>query len=203
MSNANHIVVLGGGPAGGATAIGLKRLGYKVTVIAEPRPFKAVEGISDRVVEGLRNAGFELALANLPAPSPRNASWNGATNSANSECLINRSELDQGIVQDLLAAEIEVISARAGKVISCGNGFKVELRKPSQGVVENVVENIVIEADFLVEARGRRAPGAGLDRLRGTETVSLLQYSRNRQLKALRMAGPGWPPGLMAPATCS
>lgn len=172
MSNEDHIVVLGGGPAGGATALGLKRLGYKVTVIAEPRPFKAVEGISDRVVEGLRNAGFELALANLPAPSPRNASWNGATNSANTERLINRSELDQGIVQDLLAAEIEVISARAGKVISRGNGFKVELKSPSEGVVEN----IVIEADFLVEARGRSAPGAGLDRQRGTETVSLLQY---------------------------
>lgn len=167
MTSTTHILVLGGGPAGGATALGLKQLGYRVTVIAEPRPFKAVEGISDRVVEGLRNAGFELALANLPAPSPRNASWNGATNSANTERLINRSELDQGIVQDLLAAGIEVISGRAGKIISQGNGYKVELKAN---------DDLVIEADFLVEARGRSAPGAGLDRLRGTETVSLLQH---------------------------
>ncbi|WP_432474501.1 flavin-dependent monooxygenase QhpG [Amphritea sp. HPY] len=172
MSNSDHIVVLGGGPAGGATALGLKRLGYKVTVIAEPRPFKAVEGISDRVVEGLRNAGFELALANLPAPSPRNASWNGATNSANTERLINRSELDQGIVQDLLAAEVEVISARAGKIISRGNGYEVALKDSSEGADKDAA----VAADFLVEARGRSAPGAGLDRLRGTETVSLLQY---------------------------
>lgn len=31
-------------------------------------------------------------------------------------------------------------------------------------------------ADFIVEARGRAAPGGGLPRVRGAETVSLLQY---------------------------
>lgn len=169
-----NIVVLGGGPAGGATALGLKALGYGVTLIAEPRPFKAVEGISERVLEGLRNAGFKRALANLPQPSPRMASWNGATNSANTEMLINRSELDRGIGRDLQAAGVHLIHGRAGKIAADSDGFSVEIKDADAGPVH---------ADFLVEARGRSAPAAGLERLRGSETVSLLQYWQGEPCK--------------------
>lgn len=165
------IVVLGGGPAGGATALGLKTLGYQVTVIAEPRPFKAVEGISERVLEGLRNAGFKQALANLPAPSPRIASWNGVTNSANTEMLINRSELDRGILIDLRAAGVAVIEGRVDKITQLAFGHSVSVRGEDKRT-----KHEAITADFLVEARGRSAPAAGLKRLRGSETVSLLQY---------------------------
>ena len=56
------IIILGAGPAGGAVALGLIRLGYEVIVVGQPRPFDAVEGISERVVEGLKGAGFKRAL---------------------------------------------------------------------------------------------------------------------------------------------
>src|SRR5690554_1177557 len=72
-----QILVLGGGPAGGAVAIGLARLGYPVTVVSEPRPFDAVEGISDRVLQGLQGAGFNLALEQMAQPSPRAAACGG------------------------------------------------------------------------------------------------------------------------------
>lgn len=169
-----HIVVLGGGPAGGATALGLRKLGYDVSVIAEPRPFKAVEGISERVLEGLRNAGFKQALVNLPQPSPRLASWNGATNSANIEMLINRSELDRGIGRDLEAAGVNLIPGRVGKVSETDAGFSVALKDSESETAP--LKEAPLQADFLVEARGRSAPAAGLARLRGSETVSLLQY---------------------------
>ena len=179
-----HIVVLGGGPAGGATALGLRKLGYDVSVIAEPRPFKAVEGISERVLEGLRNAGFKQALVNLPPPSPRLASWNGATNSANTEMLINRSELDRGIGMDLEAAGVTLIPGRVGKVSQTDAGFSVALKDSESETAllkeaplkEAPLKEAPLQADFLVEARGRSAPAAGLARLRGSETVSLLQY---------------------------
>ncbi|MDO6561877.1 tryptophan 7-halogenase [Amphritea sp. 1_MG-2023] len=166
-----HIIVLGGGPAGGATALGLKKLGYEVIVVTQPRPFKAVEGISERVLEGLRNAGFKQALIDLPAASPRMASWNGETNSANSERLINRHALDRGIGLDLQAAGIMVIDGRVDKVNRSDAGYVVAVKTDAE---TDVIQ--VISADFLVEARGRSAPGAGLKRLRGSETVSLLQY---------------------------
>ena len=186
MNQTAQIVVLGGGPAGGATALGLKKLGYPVMVIAESRPFEAVEGISDRVVEGLRNAGFTQALANLPEPSPRLASWNGATNSANTERLINRSQLDKGILLDLEAAGVTVIRGRVAKTVAQDHGYQVVLKDESAEP---------LHADFLVEARGRSAPGAGLERLRGSETVSLLQRWQGEPCKpqsAAQSFADGW-----------
>ena len=59
------ILILGAGPAGAAVALGLRRLGHPVTVISEWRRFAAVEGVSQRVLEGLRNAGLTAHLAQV------------------------------------------------------------------------------------------------------------------------------------------
>ena len=164
------IIILGAGPAGGAVALGLIRLGYEVIVVGQPRPFDAVEGISERVVEGLKGAGFKRALEAIRAPSARNATWNGASNSANTERLINRRDLDAGIWQDLLDAGVSCINARVTKVKHSETGVEVTVQHQDDGAPET------LQGDFLVEARGRAAPSAGLKRFRGAETVSLLQY---------------------------
>lgn len=164
-----QILVLGGGPAGGAVAIGLARLGYPVTVVSEPRPFDAVEGISDRVVQGLQGAGFNLALEQMAQPSPRRVTWNGVTSAANTERLIPRQAFDQALLQDLKAQGIDVIE---GRVIGCqsdANGHEAEIALASG-------ERLQLQGDFLVEARGRAAPAAGVPRVKGAQTVSLLQY---------------------------
>lgn len=160
-----RVLVLGAGPAGGAVALGLRRLGYAVTVVCQPRPFRALEGISNRVLQGLHGAGFRQALNGIPQPSLRQASWNGEFNDANTEHLIDRATLDAGILVDLKAAGIEVIEQRAAKVEQSGGQWRIKL---AQGGV--------VSGCFLVEARGRMAPSAHLPRLRGPETVSLLQY---------------------------
>lgn len=167
--NTKRIVVLGAGPAGGAVALGMVRLGYQVTVIAQPRPFDAVEGVSDRVIEGLRAAGFVEALKDLAQPSARNATWNGQSNSANTERLIDRQTLDYGIWQDLKNAGVELIDARIKAVSLDGPAVQVSETRGDAEVQQ-------ITADFLVEARGRSAASAHLPRVRGAETVSLLQY---------------------------
>ncbi|ANG62805.1 FAD-dependent oxidoreductase [Marinobacterium aestuarii] len=172
-----HIVVLGAGPAGGAVALGLRRLGYRVTVVAEPRPFAALEGVSERVLAGLKQAGFAQALAAMPAPSPRQVTWNGETSGANTERLIRRVELDLAIGVELVAQGVKLIAGRVrssraqslSQVQDGGcEGYSVEVQAGGD-------PPFMLEADFLVEARGRAAPGAGLERLRGPETVSLLQ----------------------------
>lgn len=160
------ILVLGGGPAGGAVALGLAKLGFTVAVVATPRPFRAMEGVSERVVEGLRNVGFRYALEALPAPTPRMASWSGTVATANTERLVDREQLDAGILQDLQAAGIRVITGRVSKVEEHNHGFDVYLKGQSESLT----------TPFLVEARGRSAPSSSLPRKRGPETVSLLQY---------------------------
>lgn len=163
------IVILGAGPSGGAVALGLKNLGYtNITIVGEPRPFCAMEGVSERVVDGLRGAGFSHALEKLPPASARFVTWNGVTSQANTERLIDRAAFDAAILMDLAMQGIHVIQGRAGDVISTPAGHKVS--------VDSSGQSIQLDADFLVEARGRAAPAAKLKRLRGAETVSILQY---------------------------
>ncbi|OPX55120.1 Dehydrogenase (flavoprotein) [Oceanospirillum multiglobuliferum] len=162
----HSIVVLGAGPAGAAVALGLKALGYQVTVVYTARAFASVEGISSRVVEGLKHAGFKRALTALSVASPRNAHWNNQFNQANTEYLIDRQIFDQLIIEDLHAAGIRLINTSASQVKTPDNGDVVGI---------TLQDGQQIEADFLVEARGRSAPSAHLPRIRGPETLSLLQ----------------------------
>ncbi|UTW14324.1 tryptophan 7-halogenase [Marinobacterium rhizophilum] len=184
-----HIVVLGAGPAGGAVALGLRRLGYRVTVAGQARPFAAVEGVSERVLAGLRQAGFEQALAQVPEPSPREVTWSGQTSGANTERLLRRVELDRAIGIELQAQGVTLLDGRVRSSRTCGNGYRVEVQGEQGGDVQ------VLQADFLVEARGRAAPGAGLERLRGPETVSLLQAWQGPErapMSAVQSFGDGW-----------
>lgn len=163
-----RIVVLGAGPAGAAVAFGLKRLGEEVIVVGEPRRFAAVEGVSARVVEGLRGAGFDLALQVMEPPSPRSVRWDGVTSAANTERLIDRQRFDNALLEDLEQRGISVWRGRIVERIEQGAGYTL--------VVDRDGARSELIADFIVEARGRAAPAQGLPRLRGRETVSLLQY---------------------------
>lgn len=177
------IAVLGAGPAGAAVALGLKQLGYPVRVISEWRRFQALEGISQRVLDGLHQAGLEQALTVAAAPSPRRVFWNGDSQSLNQERLLDRQQFDAAIRQDLRTAGIEVLEARVLKVTS-----------DEQGHLLQIEPGDVLHADFLVEARGRQAPLAG-GRLRGPETLSLLnkwQEAPGQPASAVESLKDGW-----------
>lgn len=187
MSSRPRIVILGAGPAGAAVAIGLKRLGETPLVIGEPRRFAAVEGVSARVVEGLRSAGFERALAVLAPDSPRCVLWNGVLSQANTERLIDRQRFDVALLEDLERHGIEVWRGRVVEQAADGAGHRLEV------VCDGAHRRV--EADFLVEARGRAAPAGGRARLRGAETVSILQYwhgSPGQAQSAVQSCADGW-----------
>lgn len=112
-----RIVVLGAGPAGAATAIGLRRLGYSVTVVSEWRRFAAVEGVSQRVLEGLRHAGLGGALSQAAMPATRQVRWNGQHLQMNQEFLLDRQRFDQALREDLQRAGVSVVEG--GCVRSC------------------------------------------------------------------------------------
>lgn len=156
------ILILGAGPAGAAVALGLRRLGHAVTLVSEWRRFAALEGVSQRVLEALRSAGLNHALANATLPSQRQVAWNGQQHAQNIEFLLDRPTFDRGLREDLRLAGVEVIEGRILNVHSSADGHRVELDGGQR-----------LTADFLVEARGRQAPASGRG-LRGPETVSLL-----------------------------
>lgn len=178
-----RIVVLGAGPAGAALAIGLRRLGHAVCVVSEWRRLAAVEGVSQRVLEGLRHAGLERALASAAPPSPRWVQWNGEGQAFNQECLLDRPRFDAALREDLRAADVQLLEARVRGVDSDAAGHALQLDSGE-----------VLRADFLVEARGRQAPLAA-GRLRGPETLSLLnqwQEAPGAPASAVQSLADGW-----------
>lgn len=177
-----RIVVLGAGPAGAATAIGLRRLGYAVTVVSDWRRFAAVEGVSQRVLEGLRHAGLGGALSRAATPASRQVRWNGQHLQMNQEFLLDRQPFDRALRDDLQREGVSLVEGRVREVAHEG-GHRVRLD-----------DGQVLGADFLVEARGRQAPLAA-DRLRGPETVSLLnvwQGSPGTPASAVESLEDGW-----------
>lgn len=172
----SHIIVLGAGIAGACVALGLKRLGYQVSICGQPRSFAAVEGISERTLQGLQHAGFHYALQDLPKPSPRQACWNGIRSAANTETLVDRQRFDQGILQDLQTADIPYYEGHIATVNHNNSTHTIQLQQ--------VDSSYVLEADFLVEARGRKAPLSKQSRSYGINTLSILQYWQGKPLAA-------------------
>ena len=165
---ADGIVVIGAGPAGAAAAIGLARIGEPVTLVGEPRRFAAVEGVSARVLGALRGLGLEQAMRAFAPPSPRRVRWNGMPSEANHESLVDRQLFDRGVLDDLERLGVKVVRGHVAEVASAPGCHEIRVETP--GGMQT------LSADFIVEARGRAAPGGGLPRVRGAETVSLLQY---------------------------
>jgi flavin-dependent dehydrogenase len=177
------IVVLGAGPAGAAVALGLRRLGYAVTLVSEWRRFAALEGVSVRVLDALRGAGLHHALAEAALPSQRQVSWNGQHHAQNIEFLLDRPTFDRGLREDLRAAGVSLIEGRVLGVQSSRSGHQVQIEGRD-----------VLSAEFLVEARGRQAPALGKG-LRGPETVSLLnrwQGTPGQTASAVESLEDGW-----------
>ncbi|UVL21460.1 tryptophan 7-halogenase [Pseudomonas sp. B21-023] len=176
------ILVLGAGPAGATTALGLRRMGYPVTVVSDWRRFAAVEGVSQRVLEGLRHAGLGAALAEATTPATRQVHWNGERLQPNQEWLLDRQRFDQALRDDLNRAGVELVEGRVREVEQ-GQGYRVQLD-----------DGRTLHGVFLVEARGRQAP-LSEGRLRGPETVSLLnlwQAEPGTPASAVESLDDGW-----------
>ncbi|WP_028221342.1 flavin-dependent monooxygenase QhpG [Paraburkholderia oxyphila] len=162
---APHIVVLGAGPAGAAVARALATLGYAVTVVSDRRRFDAVEGLSLRVLEGLRRAGLLRAAVCAEGPCARTTLWNGITQTVNAEFLVDRHAFDAALREDLREAGVEVVEAMVRSVQSTPQTHDL--------MIETSDGPLSLNADFLVEARGRLAP-LMRDATRGPQTLSLL-----------------------------
>lgn len=183
---AAHIVVLGAGPAGAAVARALATRGYAVTVVSDRRRFDAVEGLSLRVLEGLRRAGLFRAAVCAEGPCARTTLWNGVTQTVNAEFLVDRHAFDAALRDDLHEAGVEVIEATVRSVQTTPHTHDL--------MIETADGPLSLNADFLVEARGRLAP-LMRDATRGPQTLSLLnvwQGTPGEAASAVESLQDGW-----------
>lgn len=166
MINQKHtkIAVLGCGPAGIVTALGLAKMGYKVCVIANIRPHNVTEGISERVYQALSTLGLQHTLQEISDPIPRSVNWNDVHSSANTERLVRRTTFDEALLKDLADANIPFYNETI---------IKIETH-PSMCLVV-CKSGKTFPADFVVEARGRAAPLSKDSHIRGSDSLSICQ----------------------------
>jgi flavin-dependent dehydrogenase len=186
LNPAARVVVLGAGPAGAAVARELARLGYAVQVVSDWRRFDAVEGLSARVIEGLRHAGLHRAASSVAGPCTRTTLWNGVLQTLNAEFLVDRRVFDAALRDDLRQAGIDVIEANVRTIQTSAAGHDL--------MIETADGPLSLRAEFLVEARGRLAPLLR-DATRGPQTLSLLnawQGERGAAASAVESLQDGW-----------
>ena len=158
MAQDTDVLVAGGGPAGCIVASGLVGLGHRARLITRPRR-PSVEGLSERVLRALEANGCRRAVAVIGPAVRREASWNGATTAANREWVVARERFDAALLEDAAAAGVEVIVGRITQIERTGDRWQAQTGDGQRW-----------SSGYLVEARGRRAPGR---RMRGPATTAL------------------------------
>jgi flavin-dependent dehydrogenase len=154
------ILVAGGGPAGCVAALALAQAGFRVALVTAPRRPAVVEGLSARVVRFLDQPGYQRTRATLGPSIRREASWNGRATSANLEWVVERAAFDRALLYDVRAAGIQVAIAPLRGLRYADGEWQAE------------AGGRAYRAGFLVEARGRRAPGR---RRHGPPAIALAQ----------------------------
>ena len=167
MNQNKKIVVIGAGIAGCTTAIGLKKLGFDVTIIYKKRAFIAYEGFSEKTKEGLLSQGCTNASKLLNKQSLRNSNWANQESRANYEYVVCRADLDEALLNDAKENDIKTIEAKVVGSVDC------EYEKPK--VIYKIDEKkYELSVDFVVDARGRFTPFKD-EYICGPKSFSLLQ----------------------------
>lgn len=167
MNKNTKCLVLGGGIAGVTTAIGLKKLGFSVTLFYKKRPFSSYEGFSQKTKEGLLSSGGTQAASLLQEKSLRNSKWASVEKKVNYEYVVSRSDLDAVLLLDAKEVGVETLEAAAVGSIDC-SGEKAEV------LYKSAKEKSLFRADFVVDARGRFTPFKE-EYICGVKSFSLLQ----------------------------
>lgn len=178
MNQNKTILVLGAGIAGVTTAIGLKKLGFNVKIFYKPRPFIAYEGFSEKTKDGLISSSCLKASLLLKEQSLRNSNWASNSKNVNYEYVVCRADLDEALIEDAKDKGIELIEAKVIGSVDCSEHKPKIIYKIND-------EKIEINADFVVDARGRFTPFKD-EYINGPKSFSLLQelemtsFSQNR-----------------------
>lgn len=169
--NRKRIGIIGAGPAAAVTAALLNRAGHRVEVIGLPRRDEAVEGVSWRVIDGLRKAGFANVGEVVGNRSLRVSTWGGKPIEGNGESVVRRRDLDRHLLKELGRMEVPVHRGEVEAARFVDEAWRIAWR-PGSGPGRR--ERLAFAAfDFLIEARGRGAPRSGENEAEGLVSLAL------------------------------
>ena len=142
----HDVVILGGGPAGAATARRLAIAGARVALVGgESRA--GIEGLSTRSHALLAQEGLEAGSDALAGPYPRDGHWTAGRTVAGGEWLTERRALARALRRAAVAAGVHDYPFHARDVRRDDRMWQVRLTDGS-----------IRSAPIVIEARGRRGP---------------------------------------------
>ena len=146
MTRDQHLVILGGGPAGAISAILARQDGMQVTLISPPRHAARLEGLSPRLHQWLDRQGLLQGFSGITGPLSRQVDWSGISES-NREFVVERGALDAHLQARAEAAGATRLTTSArieGREVALDGGQR-------------------LHPDWIIDARGRAAgrPAAG------------------------------------------
>jgi flavin-dependent dehydrogenase len=192
----NEVTVIGGGPAGAATAIALARKGVRVRLVEASTHGKSLasESVPPEVVPPLRELGVWESFerdGHLPSDGARSA-W-GSDDLAYRDAMthplgggwhIDRDRFDSALVAEAGRSGVEILTgSRVVRAEARGDdGWSLEIRGP-EGIIHRLF------AGFLVDATGRRAALARLCSVRRLHFDRLVAVSASFPLPYSTPAG--------------
>jgi len=178
------VVVVGGGPAGAATAISLARLGFRPIVLeaAAGPQWKAGESIPPTARPVLERLGLLSGLDRAGLASYGNRSVWGATGAVEQDFVFGTAGPGWRVDRTVFEAELAAAALVAGVDWRCGARVVGCSRREPRGWSLRIVDDLgsrTEEADVVVDASGRAARVARLlggRRVRYDRLVGLLAY---------------------------
>jgi flavin-dependent dehydrogenase len=155
-----EVAVLGGGPAGTAAALGLRKLGYPVALLGSRARKASIEGLAPRAHALLAALGLESAAMCASAPGTRTGEWGGATVAVGAESVVDRSRFDGALQADAVGHGVVLHQEPVVAVESRQQRWRVRTRTGE------------VECRVVIDARGRRS---GRTLRRGPSLIAVSQ----------------------------
>ncbi|MCP4406860.1 MAG: NAD(P)/FAD-dependent oxidoreductase [Gammaproteobacteria bacterium] len=151
------VAIVGGGPAGTASAMNLSRLGFKPVIIESekfPR-FHIGESLTTECVDALNRLGLKEQLKGLAAPGKKGVrifskhSGNSFYVGAGDAWQVERARFDTMMLETAVDRGADYVQGRVRKLSYCQQQWQIEIELTDQ-------KTSTLNAKFVIDASGQR-----------------------------------------------
>jgi len=133
--------------------MGLVKLGFQVTIINQPSKRISLEGLSSRTIDILKSLNANTTLHTLNTAVRRLSRWSDKLSNTSQEWIVNRKKFDSALLIDAENSGVKILSGRVISTQIYNESWQVHWSDSNECRCHNT-----LNADFIVEARGRSTP---------------------------------------------